>query len=495
MKKFISVLLIAILTFSIMVSSSIVFAASNIGIQTNSDHTSGRVNQSNDIVISVGSKVQLYAFIMEGVEVTGDPLSGVTWSTSNVQVVAISANGLITALKEGTATITASFDGGSDTIKVTVGSGTASNDEPTSGGSNNGGSTGGSGSGNTSNGGNSTTGDGYADFSNAKFEVKKDGISSAILKITGIKGVSDLDEFRSLAFLYITETNAKPVIDGLKVNGESWAYGKSFSKDKDNPNTLIVYGLEKYVELKKDYYFSVVQAKTYGNDLKVVSYGIKMERPAEPKYTDVFSATFTTYQSDQIVTTFTHDLENARKMQIKIGKITDTSILNKIKNKDASGFEDLLNYSRSASSIFDKLVNCDYDGKSAGQFIEYNAGRNDPLGHEVININKVEENAYYYLYIKTDDENGKYYSYEGITLAIASVPQGNPYLFYYGTDNFKWTDFGGGTLNGNLTKDPTTSNGKLPQTGIGNATTAGIVATIILTIISYVVYSKNKDIR
>ena len=69
------------------------------------------------------------------------------------------------------------------------------------------------------------------------------------------------------------------------------------------------------------------------------------------------------------------------------------------------------------------------------------------------------------------------------------------YLFYYGTDNFKWTDFGGGTLNGNLTKDPTTSNGKLPQTGIGNATTAGIVATIILTIISYVVYSRNKDIR
>ena len=100
----------------------------------------------------------------------------------------------------------------------------------------------------------------YADFSNAKFEVKKDGISGAILKVTGIKGVSDLDEFRSLSRLFITETNAKPVIDGYYVNGKNWTEGKSFLRNEDDAGTLMVYGLEKYVELKKDYYFSVVQS-------------------------------------------------------------------------------------------------------------------------------------------------------------------------------------------------------------------------------------------
>ena len=90
MKKIISVLLITILAFSIMLSTSSVFAVANIGIQTNSDHTNGKLNQSGDLVISVGSKVQLYAFLMEGVEVTGDALNNVTWSTSNVQSVAVS---------------------------------------------------------------------------------------------------------------------------------------------------------------------------------------------------------------------------------------------------------------------------------------------------------------------------------------------------------------------------------------------------------------------
>lgn len=40
-----------------------------------------------------------------------------------------------------------------------------------------------------------------------------------------------------------------------------------------------------------------------------------------------------THNSTQIITTFTHDEENSRKLQIKIGKITDYQILKKIQEK------------------------------------------------------------------------------------------------------------------------------------------------------------------
>ena len=192
MKKIISVLLITILAFSIMVSTSSVFAVANIGIQTNSDHTNGKLNQSGDLVISVGSKVQLYAFLMEGVEVTGDALNNVTWSTSNVQSVAVSEFGLITGLKNGSSTITATYDGGFDTIKVTVGSGTASDDVPTSGESSTSGGTSTGGSGNQSETPSTGTveenGISWPNLSSAKFSMTKEQaiFLDCKLKVTNI---------------------------------------------------------------------------------------------------------------------------------------------------------------------------------------------------------------------------------------------------------------------------------------------------------------------
>ena len=520
MKKVLSAILITILAYSIIFATA-VFAASNIAIQTNSDYTASKTVESKDFSTTVGSKIQLYVRLISSGEVGGNPLkTGVQWESSNVQVVSISETGLITAQKPGTATITAKYDGGQDTIKITVVSGTPSSDVPgqdentTSGGSSSGGgssqdenttSGGGSGSESGSGSGESTGGtavveDGWADFSKAKFEVKKDGTSSALLYITG---VTSLPENANL-YLFITESANKPTIDGKNVDGVEYSKGLFVNSDKNNPNTLVVANIEKYVELNKDYYFSIVQYKSKETspyyELKLVSYGTKMVRPAEPKYTDVFFATFTASDSTQIVTTFTHDESNARKMQVKIGKITNTSILNKIKNKDANGFSELLNYAKTASAVYDKKLNCDYDGKFAGYTIEYNAGDadHDNLGHEIVDISKIEKNAYYYLYVKTDDENGKYFSYEGITLGLANSSSNYQSIFYYGSNDFKWADWGtdgNGVLNGNLTKDPTTPDGKLPQTGVSEGILAMIAATAILTGVSFIVYSKNKDLR
>ena len=525
MKKILSAILITILAFSIVCATS-VYAVTNMAIQTNSDYQAGKLVGSKDFITTVGSKIQLYARLIDSGEVTGNPLTGVQWSTSNVQVVAISETGMITALKAGTSTITASYNGGSDTIKITVEAGTPGSDLPTGedenqtggGGSSGGGSSqdqnqtggggsgsggsGGSGSGGSSSGGTAIVEEGFIDFSNAKFEVKKEGVSGAILEVTGAKSIPEGGYIST--YLFFTETAAKPTIEGENVNGEKYSSGVALSKSDDNSSILKSNDkdIAKYVELKKDYYMAVVQYKSKNEapyyDLKVLSYGTKLVRPAEPQYTDSFFATFISYDSNQIITTFTHNNSNNRKMKIKIGKVTDTSILNKIKNQDSSGFSSLLTYAKSNSGIYDQAVNADENYYAIG----YNAGNtSDGSNQTLIDLKgKLNNDDYYYLYVKTDDENGKYNSYEGITLAQGQVhDNGNWYLFFYGTDNFKWTDWGtsegNDVLNGNVTKDPTTPDGKLPQTGVGAGITASIVTTMLLTIISFVVYTKNKDLR
>ena len=190
-------------------------------------------------------------------------------------------------------------------------------------------------------------------------------------------------------------------------------------------------------------------------------------------------------------------------MQIKVGKITDTSILKKIQNQDSSGFSDLMNYAKSNSGIYNKQVNTN----KSSYAIEYDASKNSNNADNlpVIDLNGLEHEAYYYLYVKTDDENGKYEPNEAVTLAQASVykDMGTLYLFFYGTSDFKWANLGDGdggnspNLNDNLEKDDpsVTPDRKLPQTGMSRGVVASIAATFVIMGISFIVYERNRDLR
>ena len=175
MKKLTSAILISLLIFSILFATS-VYAVTTVAIQTNADYTAGKTTQSSDISVGVGSKVQLYLRVVDGGTVSGDPLSSATWSSGNVLVATVTTNGLVTALKEGTATITAKYDGGQDTIKITVGSGTSSSDVPSGGSSSGSGTTTGGGSGSGS-GTSSGTGSGSGSGTTTGGTVEENGIS------------------------------------------------------------------------------------------------------------------------------------------------------------------------------------------------------------------------------------------------------------------------------------------------------------------------------
>lgn len=120
----------------------------------------------------------------------------------------------------------------------------------------------------------------------------------------------------------------------------------------------------------------------------------------------------------------------------------------------------------------------------------------------------IDNNKYYYLYVKLDDENGKYYPVEATTIALGSKSDNGKefYLFFLGDKDFKW-NLSNSINTGNIPSTPTkpTSTTKkdttVAKTSIpfaGNKALILIIVgitLIILAIIGKVQYNKYKDIK
>ena len=140
-----------------------------------------------------------------------------------------------------------------------------------------------------------------------------------------------------------------------------------------------------------------------------------------------------------------------------------------------------MSYAKSNSGIYNQTVSSDKDDSFA---IEYNAGNSSNKGNSVINLKGLENEAYYYLYIKTDDENGKYTSNEAVTLARASVHDAEKwFMFFYGSSDFKWANFG------NTEVDNTVAPDRLPQAGVNSIL---VVVTSVIAVGGIITYRKYK---
>lgn len=369
----------------------------------------------------------------------------ITWTSSDDSIVTVSSEGLVKGLKEGTAIITAKGSEKTATCTVTVGSNSSD-----------------------------TNGE-WTDFSNAEFSLKKEGLSKAIVEISNIT-----PKRGNSYYLVITSNSSKPNVTSEDSNEKIIL---EYNDDSKILKTTDSDKVARYVELNQELYASVIEVQNYGNE-EIVIYGKRLEKYAEPKYSDAFYLTHMTNESDQIITTFTSSGEENRKMQIKVGKITDLSILQKIKNQDSSGFVDLLSFAKSNDGIYNKILDSDEDSSS----IEYNA--NSYTGRPTIDLKGLQDGEYYFLYIKTDDENGKYIPQEAVTLAQASVYPDAWFLFFYGSSDFEWADIGDVTVDNG--KDNTIATGTLPQTGSSVIIGIIVVTLIGVGVFSYIQYRKNN---
>ncbi len=385
----------------------------------------------------------------------------VTWKSSNSSVATVDNNGKVTAVSAGTATITAETDGVSDTCEITVAAAPV-----------------------------------FTDFSNAKYELLFD--TNVDLKITGVTPIE-----KNNYYYIITDNNTKPTITidkygGLDTEETVEAEGLICNTDE---NYIYDRNLDKYVELNQDLYIWIIEDVRLGasyteNGENYVSHatrfvveGQKLARPQLPQLNLILKSIFiwggegATEDNSYIHFRFPSAVEN-RKFKLKIGKVTDNSILKKIQNNDYSGITELLQYAKNNQAIY----TADLTTTSENYY------RNDESLFDGVKL--LENKAYYYIYVEFDNENGKYYPIEGITLgqALIGVSKEHWGLYAYTADNFEWNDLSSTGSEDNLPKDETISKNELPNTGAKMVGIILIVAITGTTVFFKVKNNKYKEI-
>lgn len=392
----------------------------------------------------------------------------VVWTSSDTSIVTVdSSSGELKALKQGTATITATAAGISDTCEVKVYSAPI-----------------------------------FTDFSNAKYETSLNW-EIETLQISGITPNSN-DNY----YYIITSSNSKPNIITSKngsLDDEAMSnILESFLVNTDD-NYIYTRKISKYAELNQDLYLWVIQQTrlsdyyydttgiSVGYSTKLVVEGKQLTRAELPKLNLILQRfSIGNWITTDDSGTYTHisfnfptDTEN-RKFTLKIGKVTDNSILSKIQNNDYSGITELLSYAKSHDAIYSQKLTT----TSTAYF------RSDNALFDGNNL--LEHNAYYYIYAEFDDENGKFYPIEGVTLGQAFLYDSSSSwdLYAYTSSDFNWDNLSP-SYDSSTPKieDPTIAPTVLPKAGLTALTLSIIVLIVLLGRFFYMKYNKLKDIN
>lgn len=325
----------------------------------------------------------------------------------------------------------------------------------------------------------------WTDFSKAKFEVTKKSHTVDL-------SISNVTPYIGNSYYYvITAKNTKPSINfGLDEIRSDTIHPLSFSLPAD---------ITSYVELNQDLYLWIIERQfDEGVKYKYLVEGKKLERPEYPIYSDVFTSTMITNTDTQILFNVPWSDNHSRTINLKIGKIDDVTILNKMKNKENDAFQKLLEYSKKADTIYNQQLT------STKRNNTYEHGYKDSLDLR----NLIQDGSFYFMYAQLDDENGKYYPVEGITYAKADVYDDSWYLmFLCSMDNWNapqnsttttkpTTTKPTATTPTASTKDTTVAKTAIPFAGNKAFIIFMIVTTLItLAVIGKVQYNKYKDIK
>lgn len=376
--------------------------------------TSVSLNKST-LDIKVGETATLTATINP----TNATNKNVTWKSDNTQIATVDTAGKITAIKEGTAKITVKTKDGNYTATCIV---TVSKND----------------------------GIVWTDPSNIKFTVTED----FYLKVTGLK-----EDGKYYGF--ISNGKIAPTVPDT-----GWI---------ENENLPVTnkpgFSISKYLEKSGDIYVWIYETQIVNNvrQNKCIIEAQKIERPALKKIGTRMKCYFLNEETSTHLFE-AYNYENARKINVKIGKVTDKSILRAIKNGETDCLQKLLDYTKNADSIYTGTV---------------------PLGRSESITNKLNlvNDEYYYVYMVLDDENGKYFPVEDVSLyqALTYEKDGktSKNLFDYLNDNFKWN-----LGNDDTTIDNTTATGKLPQTGASIVIYVAITLVIVAGVIFAIKYKK-----
>lgn len=375
----------------------------------------------------------------------------VTWTSSDETVATVSADGWLTAKKEGTAIITVTVKDKNIKESCTV---TITNEGST---------------GSTNNEEESKTTETWTDTSNITIKIVDNSITSTSdiirnfdLKIDGVKNINKNSNY----YLYFTNGKTKPTVITYDSNLIKSGYYQNFTSTEMSSSYSKSLSDESILEKNGDIYAWIVESKLDSNNKrenKFILEGYKVERPALLG----LGKRLEVYVDKNDSSVFNHNPNGVynkdRTLKVKIGIMGNNSILKAIKNNESGALEKLLTYSKSAKSTYTGTLSM---GKSNSIL--------DKLG--------VVDGQYYYAYFELDDENGKYYPVEDVMLYQGKIDSGGKYFLNYSSPQFTWN------LTDNSTSTPTdttiTPDKKLPQTGekiaiIGTIGIAVVVAVVL----------------
>ena len=338
----------------------------------------------------------------------------ITWESNNIQVATVDATGKVTAIKEGTAKITVKTQDGNYTASCTV---TVSKND----------------------------GIVWTDPSNIKFTVTED----FHLKVTGLKEDGQY-------YGFISSGKVAPTVPAT-----GWI-------ENSNLPVKSEYSIAKYLEKSEDIYIWIYETQMVENvrQNKCIVEAQKIERPAPKKLgTRMKCYFFEDYTSTHLFEAKNYD--SKRKINLKIGKVTDKAILRSIKNGETDCLQKLLEYAKKSDSIYTGTVSL---------------GDSETITNKMNLVNS----EYYYVYMVLDDENGTYYPVEDVSLYQALISESvGKNLFDYLSNDFKWNLGDDDTV-----VDNTTASGKLPQTGTSIIIYVAITFVIVAGIVFAIKYKK-----
>lgn len=312
----------------------------------------------------------------------------------------------------------------------------------------------------------------WTDFSKATFEWGDYTETDHRTPTLTIQNV-DLNKENHYYYVHIShDKNEAPDLSKIvNVNDGYWNIIKSDGKIS---STI----LNNYLETNGDIYIWV--AEVQNREQKIVLNAKKVNRLEQLPLTK----RIVLYFGDSLaggIFCYEPYTSTERKINIKIGKMTDDEILKNIKNNNANAMTNLLNYAKNADAIFENT---------------YSFGTTNPTVPQNVGI---KDQEYYFVYVELEDENGKYYPVEDVELYQASISGNTVKLLNHTDRDFVYSVSGDDETNintgDNNVKDNTIATGKIPQTGVS--------ATIITLILAFAVVAgfiaykttKYRDIK
>lgn len=316
----------------------------------------------------------------------------------------------------------------------------------------------------------------WTDFSNLQIELVKtlsDSRSSYNIKFTNVTYINT-----HTYKIYISNSTTKPSEPTAHIS------------DKDY-STITNPCIDAFLEKAGDIYLWVIESASNEDktEEKIVVDAKKIERPAQnPLGGSRISGSFYNNMDYNTLLFFKEPSVNPdkRKFNVKIGNISDKTLLAKFQNKSSDALSSLLAYAKSAPAISQDTVLTLMSSQ------------------KLINSSFVD-NAYYFVYLEADTENGTYYPVEDVSLYQYQYHLVNGgQLVNYLDSNFTWVSEDSGTGNSvdsdsDVTpapsgNDTTTAPTILPNTG-KKVLLIVFIIMITLCAIGYLNTKKYKEIK